>query len=168
MSLALIAAIAKNNCIGKDGKLPWHLPEDLKHFKELTVGKPVLMGRKTWESLPENVRPLPERVNIVITRQQNYPVPEGVKLYDNVMDAVLENPDEDIMVIGGGEIFRETIGLADTLYITHVDQTVDGQAFFPTIDPALWKETARENHEGYAFVTYKKRETAKNEYVHHG
>ncbi|MBI5728924.1 MAG: dihydrofolate reductase [Candidatus Magasanikbacteria bacterium] len=156
MSLSLIAAVAENNCIGKGGALPWHMPEDLKHFKELTAGKPVLMGRKTWESLPPKFRPLPERTNIVITRQSGLSVPPGVETYSTIADTVIEHPDEEIMVIGGGQIYEQTIPLADTLYITEVHRAVDGDAFFPTIDRAIWKETAREDHEEFSFVTYKK------------
>lgn len=156
MSLSIIAAVAENNCIGKGGTLPWHLPDDLKHFKELTAGKPVLMGRKTWESLPPKFRPLPERTNIVITRQTDLPVPAGVEVYSAITDALIKHPNEEIMVIGGGQIYEQTLPLADTLYITKVHQSVDGDAFFPAIDQAVWKETAREDREGFSFVTYKK------------
>ena len=154
--LSLIAAMAKNNCIGKGNQLPWHIPEDLKHFKELTSGKIVLMGRKTWESIPEKFRPLPKRANIVITRQKDFPVPAGVEVYQEITTALTAHPNEEIMVIGGAEIYRQTINNADRLYITEVEQTIDGDAYFPTIDPALWRETERENHEGFSFVTYTK------------
>ena len=157
MSIALIFAAANNNCIGKNGMLPWHIPEDLAHFKKLTENKTVLMGRKTWESLPEKYRPLPNRTNIVITRQNDYALPEGVLRYDSVDTALAKHANEDIMVIGGGEIFTQTIARADTLAMTHVTQTVDaGTAFFPAIDPNIWRETERENHDGFSFVTYKK------------
>lgn len=156
MSLSLIAGISKNNCIGKNGQLPWNIPEDLKHFREMTAGKTVLMGRKTWESLPEKFRPLPKRTNIIITRQTDYPVPVGVEVYATIDEATAKHPDEEIMVIGGAEIYRQTIAKADTLYMTHIDQTVDGDAFFPEIDLNVWKEQEREDHEGYSFVTYKK------------
>lgn len=155
MSLSLIAAIAENNCIGKNNTLPWHIPEDLKHFKEVTRGKTVLMGRKTWESLPERFRPLPDRLNIVITRQSPYTVPAGVEVYASPEEAVAARPLEEIMVIGGAEMYRQTIDQADTLYITHVKQSVEGDAFFPVIDPAVWKEAECEDHDGFSFVTYK-------------
>ncbi|MDO8581476.1 MAG: dihydrofolate reductase [bacterium] len=155
--LALIAAIDQQNCIGKDGTLPWHIPEDLAHFKKLTEGKTVLMGRKTWESLPEKYRPLPNRTNIVITRQNDYALPAGVERYDSVNTAISAHPNKDIMVIGGGEIFTQTINKADTLYMTHVTQTVTAcTAFFPSIDLTLWRETERDNRDGFSFVTYKK------------
>lgn len=156
MSVSLIAAVATNNCIGIHGKLPWHLPEDLKHFKELTTGKAVLMGRKTWESLPPQFRPLPNRKNIIITRQTDFIVPPGVEVYTDIATALDAHPAEEVMVIGGAEIYGQTIGLADTLYITHVHQTVAGTAFFPEIDHAVWHETERTDLFGLSFVTYKK------------
>lgn len=154
--ISLIAAITKNNCIGKSGTLPWYIPEDIQHFKQLTMGKTVLMGRKTWESLPAKFRPLPNRKNVVITRQKDYPVPDSVEVFHTVDDAILAHADRDIMVIGGAEIYSQTIDRADTLFITHVDRVVDGDAFFPTIDPGIWKETEGEDHVGFSFVTYKK------------
>lgn len=158
MSIALIAAISQNNCIGQHNALPWHIPEDMEHFKNLTKGKAILMGRKTWESLPEKFRPLPGRLNIVITRQKDYPVPKGVLVFDTI-DAACTNPElrtqnSELMVIGGADIYRQTIDRADTLYITHVNKDVPGDAFFPMIDPTVWKETWREDHEGFSFVTY--------------
>ena len=157
MSLALIAAIAENNCIGKNNQLPWHIPEDLKHFKDVTADTVVLMGRKTWESIPEKFRPLPKRINIVISRQPNLPLPPGVEVYQSIDAALGAHANDTVVVIGGAEIYKQTIDRADTLYITHIQQTVDGDAFFPTIDPGLWKETEREKHDGFDFVTYKKR-----------
>lgn len=156
MSLSLIAAIAENNCIGKGGELPWNIPEDMKHFKDVTTGHPVLMGRKTWESIPEKFRPLPKRKNIIITRQTDYAIPVDVKLYSSIEDAMNAHADEEIMVIGGAEIYKQTIDIADTLYITHVARTVDGDAFFPDIDDAVWKETERDDRDGFSFVTYKR------------
>lgn len=154
--IALVAAISENNCIGKNGTLPWYIPEDMKHFRTLTDGKTVLMGRKTWESIPEKYQPLPNRKNIVITRNKTFSTPNGVVLYHSLEDA-LEHEAGDIMIIGGGELYTQSITHADTLYITHVrDFIEDGTAFFPHIDPAIWKETERENHEHFSFVTYKK------------
>lgn len=152
--IAHVVAIAENNCIGKDGTLPWHLPEDLKHFKKVTTGKIVLMGRKTWESLPEKFRPLPNRKNIVITRNESYAVPQDVNVYNTIDAALAAHTGEDIMIIGGGQIYAQTMDAADTLYITHVAQSVDGDAFFPEIDSAHWKEIERDDREGYSFVTY--------------
>ncbi len=154
--LTLIAAIAQNNCIGKKNALPWYLPEDLKRFKKLTTGHTVLMGRKTWESIPAQHRPLPKRINIVITRQADYPLPEGVLRYGSIAEAIAAHPNQTIFVIGGAEIYNQTIAHADTLEITEIHRIVDGDAFFPAIDPAHWKETAREDHPEYSFVTYER------------
>lgn len=156
MSLALIAAVAKNRCIGKTNQIPWYIPEDLKRFKALTMGKIVMMGRKTWESLPERFRPLPGRTNIVITRQTDYALPEGVERFGTIEDALRQHAGEEIFVIGGGELYRETIPLAHRLYITQVDQTVDGDVFFPKIDPEVWQEMEREDHQGFSFVIYER------------
>ena len=155
--LTLIAAVAKNGCIGKDGTLPWRIPEDMKHFRALTTGKIVVMGRKTWESIPSTFRPLPDRTNVVVTRQIGYAVPAGVETYPSVDEALTWHTDDETFIIGGAEIYRQTIENADRLEITEVDQQVDGDAFFPAIDPAIWKETTREPHDGFAFVTYTKK-----------
>ncbi len=155
--IALIAAIAKNNCIGNNGTLPWHLPEDLAHFKRLTTDATVMMGRKTWESLPEQFRPLPNRKNIVITRQEQYPLPQEVLRYGSPQAALDAHANEQLFIIGGAELYAQTIALSDRLYITHVDQTVDGDAFFPAIDPTIWKEIEREDHPLFSFVTYIKK-----------
>ncbi len=155
--MTIIAAIAQNNVIGQDGKLPWYLPEDLKHFKTLTTGHVVLMGRKTWESIPEKFRPLPNRKSIVITRQAKYNVPDEVEVYHSVDDALRAYPSYEIFVIGGAEIYRQTINRVDHLEITHVDQKIDGDVFFPPIDPTMWHEIKREPHEGFTFVTYERK-----------
>ncbi len=156
MKLALIAAISENNCIGNQGKLPWNIPEDMKHFKDLTIGHTVLMGRKTWESLPKKFRPLPQRKNIIITRDETYSVPTGVIVCKSLTEVIEKFSNETILVIGGAEIYKQTIDLADTLYITHVHTDVPGDAFFPKIDPNQWKPTHTEDHETFSFVTYEK------------
>lgn len=158
MSLTLIAAVAKNGCIGKDGRLPWRIPEDLKRFKMLTTGHTVLMGRKTWESIPEKFRPLPDRTNIVLTKQTDYDLPVDVERFDSLEKALAAHQfEEDVFVIGGARIYEQTMGAADRLMITEVDQTIEGDAFFPKIDPEQWLETEREPHDGFAFVTYHRR-----------
>ena len=156
--LILVAAVAKNNAIGKSNDLPWYLPEDLKHFKEITKGKTVLMGRKTFESIMARLgKPLPNRLNIVITRQPDYEVPEGVEVYQNIEKAVAAHVGEDIYVIGGGEIYRQTVGMASRMYLTLIDKEVEGaDAFFPEISGDQWREAEREDHEEYSFVTYEK------------
>ncbi|MFA6132240.1 MAG: dihydrofolate reductase [Patescibacteria group bacterium] len=155
--LTLIAAVAKNNVIGKNNELPWHLPEDLKHFKTLTTGNTVLMGRKTFESIVTRLgKPLPDRKNIVITRQENYPAPEGILIYRDIETALKNHSGEQVFVIGGAEMYRQTIERADRLEITHVDQEVEGDATFPSIDLNIWKKASEESHDGYSFATYMK------------
>lgn len=154
--ISLVAAISKNNCIGKDNTLPWDIPADMKRVKELTIGRNVIMGRKTWESIPEKYRPLPKRKNIVITRNAEYPVPKGVEVYTTIQAAVDAHKDEDVVGFGGQRIFEDMMPMADILYITHVDKEVqECHAFFPTINPNAWKETEREDFDGFSFVTYK-------------
>lgn len=155
--LSLIAAMAKNNCIGKNNKLPWHIPEDLKHFQQITKGKTVLMGRKTFESIISYLKkPLPNRTNIVITRNASFQVPSGVEIYDDIQKALNKHKNEEVIVIGGADIYAQTINLADKLYITLVDQEAEGDAFFPEINPTTWQEIKREDHNNFSFITYKK------------
>ncbi|MEK7116078.1 MAG: dihydrofolate reductase [Patescibacteria group bacterium] len=155
--LTLIAAISRDHVIGHGGKLPWHVPEDIKHFKELTTGHVVVMGRKTWESIPKKYRPLPNRTNVVVTRQQEYRVPEGVLVFSSI-DEALNNVGareaNTVFIIGGAEIYHQTIDRADRLEITHVNQDVDGDAFFPKINPAMWLEVSRDIHDGFSFARY--------------
>ena len=152
--LSLIAAISENNCIGKDNSLPWNIPEDMKHFKDITTGHIVLMGRNTWESIPEKFRPLPNRKNIVITRDIKYMVPKGVEVYSSIDEALEKYKKQDLFIIGGASIYKQTIEKADKLFITEVHQFVDGDAFFPEIDKNVWQEVEREDHEGFSFVRY--------------
>jgi len=144
--LTFVVAVSRNGVIGRDGGLPWHISSDLKRFKELTLGKPIIMGRRTWESLPK--RPLPGRTNIVLTRQRDYQAP-GASVVATVGDALSvarrENPSE-IAVIGGGEVYRMFMDKVDRIYLTEVDAHVDGDTRFPTLDPAQWREAAVENH----------------------
>ncbi|OGH85416.1 MAG: hypothetical protein A2493_01695 [Candidatus Magasanikbacteria bacterium RIFOXYC12_FULL_33_11] len=152
--LSLIAAISENNCIGKDNALLWDIPEDMKHFKNVTFGHIVLMGRNTWESIPEKFRPLPNRKNIVITRDMNYEVPEGVEIYSSIDEALERYKNENVFIIGGSSIYKQTIEKAEQLFITEVHKVVDGDVFFPEIDKNLFKEIEREKHEGFDFVLY--------------
>ncbi len=150
----IIVAVADNWCIGKNGALPWRIPEDMKRFKELTSGHPVIMGRKTWESLPEEFRPLPNRTNIVVTRQSDYHLPTGVELAVSLEQALTNHEREDVFVIGGAQIYAAALPLAQHLYVTHVAKTVDGDAFFPAIDPTVWHLAAAEQRDGYSFNIY--------------
>lgn len=126
--VGLIWAEAADGVIGASGGMPWHVPEDLAHFKEVTLGAPVIMGRRTWDSLPERFRPLPGRENIVITRQQDWAA-DGVRRAADVAEAVRGL--ERVWIIGGSDIFRQVIGQADRLEVTELDLKVDGDAFAP-------------------------------------
>jgi dihydrofolate reductase len=127
----------------------------MKRMREITKGKVLIMGRKTWESIPEHRRPLPNRVNVVITKNQDYPLPPGVERYDSITEAINAHLNEDIIGFGGQRVFEEMIKIADVLEITHVEKTIDNcHAFFPKIDPTIWRESKREDHKGFSFVTY--------------
>lgn len=155
MRLNLIYARAANGVIGKDNAMPWHLPEDLAHFKRHTQGWPVIMGRKTWESLPPRFRPLPGRRNIVISRQADFAAP-GAELAASLEAALqLAAQAETAFIIGGEQIYRQAMDVADRLEITEVDLEPEGDAWFPVIDAGCWQETARAAGQGYAFVTYR-------------
>lgn len=166
MRIALIWAMAQNRVIGRDNKLPWYLPNDLKYFKRMTTGKPVIMGRKTFESIG---RPLPNRTNIVVTRDAGFDA-EGVKVVHSLDDAIelaesetLINGGDEVIVMGGAEIYRQALPRADRLYVTLVHAEVDGDAFFPEIELNAYRELAREDYaaEGpnpydYSFVVYER------------
>lgn len=166
MMLSLIVAKAANGCIGRDNKLPWYLPGDLKYFKQATFGKPIIMGRKTWESLKG---PLPGRANIVISRQAGY-VAEGAQVVPDLDEAIrlaesiaLINGVDEVVVIGGAQIYAEALPRADVLYITEIHADVEGDAYFPDYDTALWCEAGRQDFKAegpnpydYSFVVYQR------------
>ena len=159
MNVHLIYARAANGVIGKDGAMPWHLPEDLAHFKRLTQGHPVIMGRKTWDSLPARFRPLPGRANIVVTRQADWNE-IGAQRASSLREALqlCENA-EQVWVIGGAQIYAQALPLADELVVTEIDADVEGDAYAPAIGPE-WQEVAREalvagNGMRLAFVTWR-------------
>ncbi len=158
MKLHLIFARAANGVIGKNGTLPWHLPEDLAHFKRTTLGCPVIMGRKTWDSLPARFRPLPGRLNIVVTRQAGWQADGALRAASIPAACDLCPPGSDAWVIGGAEIYAQALPLARTAVVTEIDAPFDGDAFAPTFGPH-WLEISRERHTsttGLAFsvVTY--------------
>ncbi len=163
LSLVLVAALDRRNGIGRDNAMPWHLPDDLKRFKALTLGKPVLMGRKTAESLG---RALPKRRNLVLTRSGEVPF-EGMEAVASLDEAIVlaeRDGASELCVIGGGEVYAMTLPLATRLHLTHVDVIVDEcDAFFPAVDPAQWRAVAREAHAAderhafaFAFVDYER------------
>ncbi len=164
LQLSLLAALDRANAIGRDNDLPWRLPDDLKRFKALTLGKPVLMGRKTAQSLG---RALPGRLNLVMTRSGQVPFADmqAVASLQAAIDAARAAGAAELAVIGGGDIFALTLPLADVLYLTHVDTVVDGaDAHFPAFDPAQWEVVARQAHPvdarhalAFEFVDYRRR-----------
>jgi dihydrofolate reductase len=161
--LNLIYARARNGVIGRDNRLPWHLPEDLAHFKRTTLGCPVIMGRKTWESLPPRFRPLPGRLNIVVTRDPHWRG-EGAHVAHSLQQARdLCPPGGDAWVIGGAEVYAQALPLARRVVVTEIDADFEGDAYAPALG-ADWHEVARESHVAgnglrYAFVTYERART---------
>ena len=154
--VVIIAAVAKNRVIGRDNQLIWNTPQDMAHFKALTAGHTVIMGRKTWESLPPRFRPLPGRRNIVISRQADYAAP-GAEVADSLENALkLAASAALVFIIGGEQIYTQSMALADRLEITEVDLEPEGDAWFPEIAAVNWKKTAKTEGSGYAFVTYQK------------
>lgn len=160
MKLSIIVAAARNGVIGKDNQLPWHLPQDLKYFRAMTTGKPVIMGRKTFESIG---KPLPNRTNIVITRNPNW-VHDGVLVANDLIEAVekakkmlmpKDNSELEAMIIGGAEIYKTALTFVDRVYLTYIDRDVEGDAWFPALSEAEWNlskvqagdELASEPHE---------------------
>ena len=157
MPINLIFARARNGVIGKDNQLPWHLPEDLAHFKRTTLGQPVIMGRKTWDSLPPRFRPLPGRQNIVVTRKADWQA-EGAQRAGSLTEAMaLCAGAPDVWVIGGAQIYQQAEPLASSAVVTEIDADFEGDAFAPTLS-AAWREVQRESHTAanglrFAFVT---------------
>jgi dihydrofolate reductase len=157
MPFSLICAVGDNNCIGIKNKLPWNIPEDLKHFKDLTMGNTVLMGQKTFESILGYLgKPLPGRKTVIISNDENFTAPEGTRVMRSLDEVWEKLKNENVFVCGGASIYAQTINRVDTLYITHVHQSPDGDVFFPEIDKNIWHETEREEHDGFSFVVYKK------------
>ncbi len=159
MKITMIAALAKNNVVGKDNQMPWHLPADLKHFKQCTMGKPIIMGRKTYESIG---KPLPGRLNIVLTRDTQFTAP-GCELVHSPNDALaLAAPEhEEIIIMGGPSIYELFMPQADRMILTFIDADCEGDAFFPTWNAAEWQEVSRESHQAdeknayaYSFVEF--------------
>lgn len=147
MRLSLIVATANNRVIGRENKMPWHLPNDLKYFKRVTMGKTVIMGRKTYDSIG---RPLPGRSNIVVTRQADWQ-PDGVKVVHSLAEGIsyaesLLRDAEEVIVIGGAQIYRAALPQAQRLYLTEIHADFEGDTFFPEISPGEWREVDREMH----------------------
>lgn len=159
--LTIVAAVAKNRVIGAGNALPWRLPEDLRRFKALTLGHPIVMGRKTWDSLG---RPLPGRTHIVVSRDARLRAAgaeRACSLDEAIARATTAPGSEEIFIIGGAEIYRQALPLAQRMQITEIDRDFDGDVFFPPFDPREWIEKGRERHRSetgldYAFITYER------------
>lgn len=159
MQKIIIAAVSENNVIGKDGDIPWHIPEDMEHFKQKTTGHAVIMGRKTFESLPENFRPLPDRKNIVLTRSGLKEKPGEVAEASSLEEGfeIAEGFSDKAFVIGGESVYRESLEEADKLLLTRIHEEYDGDTYFPEIE-GDWIEEEREDHGEFSFVTYRRKE----------
>lgn len=163
MRISLIVAASENNVIGKDSALPWDLPNDLRRFREITNGHHIIMGRKTYESIGQS---LPNRQNVVISHNPKFKA-SGADVVSSLTEALAlakERGEKEAFVIGGGQIFAEALPLADRIYITRIHAMVEGDAFFPALDPAQWEEVEKEEHEpdvrhlqAYTFLIYERR-----------
>ncbi len=166
MKISLIAAVAENGVIGVDNKLPWHLPNDMKYFKDKTMGHCVVMGRKNYDSIPQKFRPLEGRTNIVVTGQKNFSAP-GCIVVNSIEGALAEaktRNEAECFIIGGANIYNQTIGMADTLYYTRVHASFAGDAHFPEVDWNKWKLVAQDDLQpddkhkyAYSFCEYEKK-----------
>lgn len=145
MLVSMIAAVAENGVIGRDGGMPWHLPADLKFFRRTTMGKPIIMGRKTFDSIG---KPLDGRLNIVVSRHPTESLKECVVVssIERAIEVALQTGVEEAVVIGGGTIYAQALPLAQRVYLTRIHASVDGDTFFPTLEPSAWVEVKRENH----------------------
>ena len=165
-NISLIVAVSENMVIGKDNKLAWHLPDDMNYFSNMTKGHSIIMGRKNWESIPKKYRPLPERKNIVVTRNNKFE-DKGVIIVNSIEKAVEKArrfDEEEIFIIGGGEIYKLGFAYVDKLYITEIYANIDGNTYFPKWNKENWKEISRishpkdEKHEfDFDYVIYKKK-----------
>lgn len=167
MNISLISALANNRVIGKDNDLPWRLPDDMKYFMQTTSGHHVVMGRKNYDSLPEKFKPLPNRTNIVVTRQMNFKA-HGCMVVHSIKQAIelaKSNHETELFIIGGAQIYKETLPLANYLYLTEIDAIILGDTHFPDFNKNDWTEISRKSHSAdekhrfaFDFVLYKRKE----------
>ena len=168
MIISMIAAVATNRVIGKDNDLVWRLPDDMKYFMETTQNHFVIMGRKNYESIPHKFRPLPNRVNIIVTKQENYQAPDCIVTYtiEEALDYSREHKQEEVFVIGGGQIYTQSLPLANKLYLTEVKEYFEGDTYFPDFNHRQWDEISRKHHtkddkhkHEFDFVIYNRKAT---------
>lgn len=148
MIISLIAALTENRVIGKNNDLPWHLPDDMKYFMQTTKGHHVIMGRKNYDSIPEKFRPLPNRTNIVVTRQKNF-VAQGCTVVNSIEEGLQiakANSEKEVFIIGGSEIYNQSFAKATRLYLTEILTQLDGDTYFPEFNKNQWKEVSRTHH----------------------
>lgn len=169
MEIILIAALAKNNVIGHGNNIPWHISEDFQHFKERTLGYPCIMGRKTFESLPDSVRPLPKRENIILTSQTDYAPPKITIFhnFDKIIEYCQKKDAKKVFIIGGASVYQLGMKIADTLELTIIDREFKGNVFFPEIDPDQWEIVKKRDSQGinlktgehlnFSFLIYKRK-----------
>ena len=166
MIISLIAALSKNRVIGKNNDLPWHLPDDMKYFMQTTKGHHVIMGRKNYDSIPEKFRPLPNRTNIVVTRQKNFTAPNCTIVHsvEEGLRIANKNNEQEVFIIGGAEIYKLGLPLSTRLYLTEINATIDGDTWFPEFHKEDWVEISRIHHNAdtrhassFDFVVYEKR-----------
>ena len=169
MEIILIAALAKNQVIGNGNDIPWHITEDFQHFKDRTLGYPCVMGRKTFESLPDGARPLPKRENIILTSQTDYSPPKTTVLhnFDKIIEYCQKKDTKKLFIIGGASIYRLGLQVADTLELTLIDKEFEGDTFFPEIDPTQWELVKKKDNQGinlktgellkFSFLTYQRK-----------
>jgi dihydrofolate reductase len=144
--ISFVVAMDRNRLIGADGGLPWRLPDDMKHFRQVTMGKPVLMGRKTYESIPDRFRPLSGRTNIILTRQVGYDAPDCLVVHSLAEAVTAGAGQSELMVIGGAQLYEQLLPMANRLYLTLVDGEFKGDVFFPCLDMTQWREVSRQDH----------------------
>ena len=167
MKVSLIVAVGNDGAIGKDNDLLWHLPKDMRYFKEKTLGHPIITGRKNYISIPEKYRPLVDRTNIVLTRNTDFKEDGCIIAHslEDALDAATQEKSQEVFIIGGGQIYKEALekNLVDTLYVTHVEGDFDADTFFPSIDNSIWKRLSESSHDkddrhpySFSFVVYEK------------
>jgi len=154
----MIVAAAQNNVIGKDNKMPWHIPEDFKYFKSKTLKKPCVMGRKTFESIYDMLgKALPNRPSIVISRNGfEHAEATSATSIDDAIAKATQLTDDEVMIIGGATIYEQALNSVDRIYLTRVNQSPDGDAFFPELDEKIWQETSRDDHDGFSFLVFER------------